>query len=202
MRTIWIPTLHSTGNTSAPAFLAGQSRVRHLLLACRPAHVARLVVAIVLDAIQRQVGRWTPTDVSQKRFETVTPLFAYGDATASVVAILGVVGVVAALQHRSPQNMLSASAQAMRPALILASAGFRHSGAETPNKHFALFATATSASDVTHPLAAVDAVRLTENNPVPDRRSCGDVSAQIQYDSLLLCCRHNDQFPLIGDSYV
>jgi len=60
------------------------SRVVALLdLGC-PAAVCRLVVAIVIDAVDR-MARWARSHVAQERGERLPPFVAHGDATPAVV---------------------------------------------------------------------------------------------------------------------
>jgi hypothetical protein len=71
----------------------------------RPAAVARFVVSIVVDAINRVAGRWARPHVGNeisKGFPSVTD----GNATASVpMVLIGLAGMAAPVQHRFPSGV-------------------------------------------------------------------------------------------------
>src|SRR5688572_6652347 len=66
-----------------------------------PAAVARLVVAVHVEPVERVFRRRPRTHVLQERFERIPPL-ADADAPAAVVLVTRVVRVLAALPHVMP----------------------------------------------------------------------------------------------------
>jgi hypothetical protein len=75
------------------------------LLAFRcPSHIARFVIAIVVDAIKRQIS-WTPTHIVEKQFKAVSPFLAYGNSSATVIMKVRISWICASLNHGAP-NMI------------------------------------------------------------------------------------------------
>jgi hypothetical protein len=99
---------HALRRLSVPPFIA------LLLRAGGPTAVARFVVAIVVDAVQRMIGRWAPAHIGQKVFVGAAPPVAYRD-TASAVITVALVGLgVAAFQHAAPRPKLGGPASSAR----------------------------------------------------------------------------------------
>lgn len=63
------------------------SSIRVLLRQVRPAHVARLVVALVVDAIERVQQRGPRADVIQEGFEGIAPCVAHPNPAATVIGV-------------------------------------------------------------------------------------------------------------------
>jgi hypothetical protein len=82
-----------------------------LLLSCRPATVARLVVAIhIREAINRMILARPRPHVLKKRIERIQPSFAYGYSPAAVSLVsLGMLSVTTD-DHHSPGQMLGSPA--------------------------------------------------------------------------------------------
>jgi hypothetical protein len=76
--------------------------VPSLLAACRPTHIARFVVTIVIDPIDRIVWRWALTDISEKGRKVVSPFVADGYAPTPIAEKLLRVRVVATLFDTKP----------------------------------------------------------------------------------------------------
>ena len=75
----------------------------YLLLRMRcPSHVARLVISVVVYAVNGHRWIWRMTDVCKECGEAVTPLLAYSDTPRSVVPIRLHIFVVAAFLHLVP----------------------------------------------------------------------------------------------------
>jgi hypothetical protein len=79
-----------------------RSSIFVLLRPRRPAAITWLVIAIVVDAVKRQAGRFL-AHVSEKILKTVAPAVAYFDATATVVFELLNFRVVAPRLHLRPR---------------------------------------------------------------------------------------------------
>lgn len=87
--------------------------VVHLLDACRPAHIARFVMAVRIDAVNRMLARWTKTDVRQKRREVIAPFIADADAAPAVMPKAFVRWIIASLFHLAPRPVFGRLAHAV-----------------------------------------------------------------------------------------
>lgn len=94
------------------------SRVRILLLRRGPAHVARLVVAVVIDTVDRVLRRGARPDVGQEAFERVAPGFADVDASTAVVWEARAGRRVAAIFHTGPSAMFRRARQSVRGVVV------------------------------------------------------------------------------------
>ena len=74
-----------------------------LLFHRRPAHIARFVVAVIVDAVKRVFWRGLPADISEKGFVRLPPAVADRDASATVLPESRVLRVVTALLHTGPR---------------------------------------------------------------------------------------------------
>lgn len=81
---------------------ANARTVVDLLLPSRPLHVARLVVAVVLHAVDLVLFRRSNANVFAKRLERSAPARADGYASASVATELRILGVMTAREHAAP----------------------------------------------------------------------------------------------------
>lgn len=104
-----VPCL-TTGAFGALAPVGQRPAILRLLLPGRPAAVARLVVAVVVDALQRVTVRARP-HVLQEGGETIAPPTADGNATPAIPAVIGMLGVRAPLAHLVPDAIKRASGQ-------------------------------------------------------------------------------------------
>lgn len=79
----------------------GFTPVACLLLACGPAGIPRLIIAIVVGVAVKGCALWTRPHVQAELLETsrVLPLGADRDPTPAVVVVAGVLWVVAPLEH-------------------------------------------------------------------------------------------------------
>src|SRR3990167_79636 len=77
-------------------------RVLVLLASSGPFAVLRRVGAIVVDAIQRVLGRRLTAHISQEVLERVHPAVADDNTSASIVGERGVLRVIATLLHGTP----------------------------------------------------------------------------------------------------
>lgn len=81
------------------------SGVSRLFCPCGPSAVASFVWAIVVNSVQRVLGRRTQAHVSKERAERCVPLLADSDPACSIETICCRAGIVAPLLHPSPNVM-------------------------------------------------------------------------------------------------
>lgn len=99
--------------------------IARLLLACSPATVARLVVAVVVDSVDAVLHRWSWPHVGKEGREIGAPSVTNGDAATSVVLVTMVGRAVTPFQHRCPGFVLWCLASVRRvPVLPITSARF------------------------------------------------------------------------------
>lgn len=79
------------------------SFVALLLGASRPSAVGGLVVAVIVDAIQRMIGGWTTTHVGQEGLVRCAPAFADDDTALCVQSVAGATFTGTAVNHRGPR---------------------------------------------------------------------------------------------------
>ena len=92
------------GNTSV------DTRVAILFVTRRPSHIARLVVAIVVDTIKRMFWRRLLADVGEKRFVRIIPPITHSDASCSIASVVGGERVIATALHLSPRVVCDSAA--------------------------------------------------------------------------------------------
>lgn len=160
-----MPTFHRITSTVSNAILVRPSRVVVLLYACRPTHVARFVIAIVVDAIKRQQSIISRTNVGVEGFKAVAPALAYLNASPAVVLIRAVVRVMATLIDRTPDPMFSTRVQAMFSGLALTAARLRRADAQVVNVNVSDDPADTAACQKAKP---VSVRAFTEYRPVPN----------------------------------
>jgi len=81
-------------------------RVALLLFSECPSAIARLVVSVVLDPINRVLGRWTRTHIREEGLKRPLPSTADTDAAPAVEVIARMLRVVATLAHAVPDVVL------------------------------------------------------------------------------------------------
>ncbi len=99
---------------SANGQSSGFSLVSHLLLLRYPAHVARLIVAIIIDAVERKASGGTFAYVLDICGKAIHPLLANLNASASIVMEFMTIRIQASLLHGYPSaihGMLNFSAR-------------------------------------------------------------------------------------------
>lgn len=82
------------------------ARVIRLRLRSRPSHIGRLVVAVVVDAINRMLPTWPWSNIGVERLERVAPSVADGDTSSSVVGIALKSWIPASVLHANPDSIL------------------------------------------------------------------------------------------------
>lgn len=114
--------------------------VRVLLFMCRPSAIARFVIAIVVDSLNRQLT-WSTPHVSEERSEAVAPAIADLNSARSIVTKLRAFRVVAALNHRVPHMIFNSRTQSMLEPWLSAPARPRHTDPQVADKDFAFVTT-------------------------------------------------------------
>lgn len=97
------------------AFIQNSGRdasIAHLLVCSSPSAIAFLVIAIVVDSIKAKSWR-TFTHVSNECLERIKPFFRHTDATTSVMSVLLVIGVGAAILSKCPSPVFLATPTAV-----------------------------------------------------------------------------------------
>lgn len=85
-----------------------------LLLAARcPATVAKFVVAVIVNAVQRVFRGWAPANISQEGFVGLLPLATDGNAAPSVTGIPLMFRVATPLPHVDPCHVLGRPSAAL-----------------------------------------------------------------------------------------
>jgi hypothetical protein len=90
---------------------------RLLGLGC-PAAVARIVVAVIVDAVYRVVRRWPCPHVLKECRETASPLLAHLYTSASVAVVCVILLVLASGNYRVPDGVLGRFAQSVSSAML------------------------------------------------------------------------------------
>ncbi len=78
------------------------SGVRGLFCGCGPAAIARLIIAVIVNAINRVFAGWSPPHVVKESQERHLPSLAYSDASAAVQAVIRSIRFRASSPHRPP----------------------------------------------------------------------------------------------------
>lgn len=73
-----------------------------LLDTSSPSAVARLITAIVVNAVNRMIRRWSRSNIITERSEIVSPLIANSNATTAIVVKVAVIIVYAAFDNLRP----------------------------------------------------------------------------------------------------
>jgi hypothetical protein len=153
MGIIRMPTSHRIHATTSSALRPRESGIRHLLLSCGPSYVTRLIVAVVVETFQRHVSRWALSYIRVERGEVRFPALTHLYAAPSIVAVFGILGIVAALNHRPPECVFGAVTEAVCPvpSVIGTSTGRRSTSPQVANKHILFVSTLTATSQVSQP---------------------------------------------------
>ena len=88
----------------------------------RPAHVARLVIAVIVDAIKRVLPRWTSANVSKKCLKGRQPRITHADTTTPVVGIFRSLRIGAARFHVAPRSVFGRLVAAVTSCMTMCSA--------------------------------------------------------------------------------
>lgn len=79
-----------------------KTTIRSLFPACSPSAIARLIVAVIVNALKGMLRRWLWPHVGQEILKRVAPMFANRNTTSAVAGISLVTGVEATLLHITP----------------------------------------------------------------------------------------------------
>ena len=139
------------------------STINPLFHACSPANIFWLIVPVIVNAINRQLWRWSSANIFNKGLETPTPSFAYTNASSAVIRVRRMFGIMAALFHGSPHRMFRHCAHSMCTFARLTSAGRRCAGAKIADKYFSFATTNTSAQQIPQ---AITPTGFTDNSPM------------------------------------
>lgn len=145
-----MPALHRACSPKAHSILSGHPSVGGLLCASGPANVARFVVAVVIDTLQRHVSRRAEPHICDERLEAIGPPSADGDSSSAVVDVGLVLRVRASLFHHPPHLMFGLTAHAMSAMRRLASAGRGRTNTKATDKDLALCSTHAATQKVSH----------------------------------------------------
>lgn len=98
-----------------------------------PSTVGRLVVAVIVDAIQRAPG-WARPHVSQERLKTIDPFIADADASSSPSRVVIVRRIQTAGFHGRPARVLARALAVYRRSMRQAESTFVHGRCTTTPK--------------------------------------------------------------------
>jgi hypothetical protein len=76
--------------------------VANLLRTSRPSTIPRLIVAVIVYAVDLMLGRWLCAHISKEGFKRVSPAVANCDATPAISLPSVVIGIATALNHSIP----------------------------------------------------------------------------------------------------
>lgn len=79
--------------------------VRALLAFRGPAHITRLVVAVIVDAVNRVLTTWGWTDISKEPLERMAPAITDGNAAFAVILKRGSMRSIASSVHAAPRRV-------------------------------------------------------------------------------------------------
>lgn len=113
MATLAGSTFVGGASGGGPRFASPRALIVRLLQAGRPAAVARLIVAVVVDAIERMQERGARAHVGVEGGERVPPAIADGDAAAAVIRPRGVRATETAAFHGAPRFVFGRALQAV-----------------------------------------------------------------------------------------
>jgi hypothetical protein len=139
-----------------------------LLLRCRPPAVARLVVAVYVDAVDRVSRRRSRAHILQER-QKVGPSVAHLDSASTVIGVVFVGGKVAPDAHVAPcavLRWLPRRVTVFAVVIVPAAAAFAGAIAEPPDRGRFLSAAVTATEDT--PVPAAVGVGIRQNNPSPE----------------------------------
>lgn len=83
-----------------------------LLSRCGPSAIPRLVVAVIVNALNRQVG-WLVAHVGIEIHERLAPALAHRYTACSVILKRMVVGILTATNHAGPRSVFARGAHAV-----------------------------------------------------------------------------------------
>lgn len=131
--------------------------IPRLLFLRSPAHIAGLVITIIVDAINRVIFRRLAAHVFQERAVTILPSLTDGNPASAIVCEAWKIRVEASLQHHSPAMIFRRAVSFFIVAMFYPSCSVR----------FCVQASAASVISRTHIIGAYDfrvaAIALTQD---------------------------------------
>ncbi len=83
------------------------SLISHLIYSKCPADVARLIVAVVVDSIDRVCYRWSWPHIAEKTLKRLAPLWTHTYTSPAVICERFIVLIQTAIQHVSPCSIFN-----------------------------------------------------------------------------------------------
>lgn len=77
-----------------------------LFYVCRPSHVARLVISVIVNAVKAVLWRWRIADILEKVFKRALPTTTDRYSTTTVSSVAPICGRVASGAHPTPGSIL------------------------------------------------------------------------------------------------
>lgn len=137
-RRLGMPTTYRVPAPVLSASLMRPSCVTGLFDPRGPTDVAWFVVALVVDAVEREVCSGARSHVGIERREARAPTLTHLNATAPVVLEMPMPRVVASLNHPFPCGTFGAVTEAVRPMTEATAARLRLPGAQRADQDVAL----------------------------------------------------------------
>lgn len=91
--------------------VASFARVQYLLPLCCPSAVARFVIAVIVNTVNRVFRGWFRSHILVKGEKGIAPTVADGNAATSVITVPRIIDVCASLDHASPSAMFRREVQ-------------------------------------------------------------------------------------------
>lgn len=106
------PIIRRLGNTVVRDRNKGplaDTLIPSLFFRCCPTTIPRLVVAVIVNAIELVLWRRTRSHVLKKRFVTIAPAFTDLDAAPAISRKAWVVGILASRNHAGPRHIFGST---------------------------------------------------------------------------------------------
>lgn len=174
----WMPSLQGSLSADSLPIFSRESGVVHLLRACRPSNIARLITAVVIDAVQRQFGIWSLAYRGKEGFKTGAPFIADANASSAVVAVFRTIRVVTSALDSGPQAVLGNRAQPVSARCIAdqASAGLGLTCSQAADENNLFGAARAAAQQVSQ--FAVSTLDFADHSPASNHGSWGNRANQ------------------------
>ena len=108
-----------TASVTAKLRVAAKALIQLLFSLRRPSAITWLVVAVVVDAVDRVIGRRFLPHVGIERLERIAPAVAHANAASAVVVKGVIVSVVAPHLHPDPSAILNGFFHAVRASWVI-----------------------------------------------------------------------------------
>jgi len=141
------------------------SAISCLFLSRGPSHIARFIIAVVIDAFKSQFWGWTQPHISDEICETVTPALTDVDTSPAIIFERAMVWIMASLNHHSPDRVVFRRAQSVSPRFCLTTARRGRSYSQAANEDVSFSTTDAPTRQIPHAIAAWG---LSKHYPVPN----------------------------------